>query len=360
MGPAGRRRSTRLLATSLARTAKKGLRRAPRSWWRAVRWPVLAYVPAVVALSQVRRRIDFPRPVMIPVASAAPLAVAVALPRGKRRYAAVWATYLWLFNVAHQIPFDQPDKLARRVRVRESVRADGLIGCGAPLPLRLQRALRDPPRLTALDWALTALYFALWLPPHLMLTWLLVRHEEEFPRRAAQLAAVYHLTTVGYWIRPSAPPWWASEKEGEMGGHVQRVTRDVQRTLMRKLRGRDPDDPDSAGGEKDWRAHGNPWASMPSDHLAGAAMAALWLSEMGAKTGALGFAYVLFVAFIVVYLGEHYVIDVVAAIALAEAVRRVEPALRPLARVAVPVLRALEPPRPRRRVFGAARRGVLR
>ena len=326
----------------LGRSARQALQAAlpgrRRSGWRGVRWAILAYVPAVVALGTVRRRIGLPRPITIPVASSAPLAVAVALPRGRWRSAAVWATYLWLFYVAHQIPFDQPDKIKRRVRVRQSVRLDSAIGLGAPLPLRLQRALRSPPRLTPLDWTLTALYFALWLPPHVMLIWLLLRDESQFPRLAARLAAAYHLTTVGYWIRPSAPPWWASEIEGEMGGAVQRVTRDVQHALRAKVKG----GPRAQGEQGDWREHGNPWASMPSDHFVGAATAALWLSETGTETGALGWAYVLAVGFIVLYLGEHYVIDLVAALALAEGVRRAEPLLSPLARVTPGAFRALQ------------------
>lgn len=322
----------------IARTAVQARRpRRRRSDWRAVRWPILAYVPVVVTLAAVRRRIGLPRPITIPVASAAPLAVVAGLPASRWRAAAVWATYLWLFNVAHQVPFDEPDKLKQRVRVRQSVRLDSVIGAGAPLPLRLQRALRDPPRLTLLDWALSALYHAFWLPPSLLLMWVLLRDEDQFPRLAARLAAAYHLTTVGYWIRPSAPPWWASEIEGEMGGGVQRVTREVSHAVRAKLQG----GPRAEGEQGDWREHGNPWASMPSDHFVGAATAALWLAEQGNQAGAIGVAYLLAVAFIVLYLDEHYVIDLVAALALAEAVRRADPLLQPLARAAPAAARTL-------------------
>ena len=148
--------------------------------------------------------------------SAAPLAVAVALPRRKWRYAAVWATYVWVFKVAWEIPYDRPEKLRGRLRVRENVRVDSVIGGGEPPTLRLQRALRDPERLSPLDVALTAAYYGLWLGPHAVLMWMLLHRPERFPRAAGRLSAVYHLTTVGYWLRPSAPPWWASENAGEM------------------------------------------------------------------------------------------------------------------------------------------------
>jgi hypothetical protein len=82
----------------------QGSRRvAGGSRWKAVRWPILAYVPAVVALAGVPRRLGLPQPITIPLTSTAPLAVVVALPPSKWRSATVWATYLWLFKVTHQV-----------------------------------------------------------------------------------------------------------------------------------------------------------------------------------------------------------------------------------------------------------------
>jgi hypothetical protein len=85
-----------------------------------VRWPILAYVPAVVALAGVPRRLGLRRPITIPLTSTAPPFV-VALPPSKWRSATVWATYLWLFKVTHQVPFDErrppdqaPDRRHRR------------------------------------------------------------------------------------------------------------------------------------------------------------------------------------------------------------------------------------------------------
>lgn len=326
------------------------MRRLP-SEWRRLRWRLLAYVPAVIALAQVRRCIGVPRSVMIPVASLAPLAVSEALPRSRWRYAAVWASYVWLFKVAWEIPYDRPDKLRRRLRVRSNVRLDSLLGGGEPPTLRLQRALRNPPRLTLLDMVLTAAYYGLWMTPHAAVMWILVRDEESFRRAAGRLSAVYHLTTVGYWIRPSAPPWWASEKAGEMGGAVQRVPREVERALLERV-GRAGGHHRRPQGERDdWRARGNPWASMPSDHFASACMTAMCMAELGPKAGVVGWAYVVIIGIAVVYLGEHYLVDLIASLALAEGVRRAEPVVSPLLRFALWTLRALEPPPPARRAF---------
>jgi GNAT superfamily N-acetyltransferase len=48
--------------------------------------------------------------------------------------------------------------------------------------------------------------------------------------------------------------------------------------------------------------------------------------------GALGWSYVALASFSVVYLGEHYLVDVLAGLAVAEAVQLAEPAFNPLAR----------------------------
>jgi hypothetical protein len=47
-------------------------------------------------------------------------------------------------------------------------------------------------------------------------------------------------------------------------------------------------------------------------------------------------------AFTVVYLGEHYVTDVIVGLALSEAVRRAEPAILPLVHLGLDVLHEIE------------------
>jgi membrane-associated phospholipid phosphatase len=279
-----------------------------------------AFAAGAVGLTAARRRLHMPPAMTLPVASAAPLAVAAAMPRGRWRYVAVGATYMWVFKVSWELPYDRPEKLRKRLQVDYPVRLDSLLGGGAPPTLRLQRALRDPPRVTALDRAVTLIYGS-WFVPHLVLGWVLLRHEQFIPRAGGRLAAAYHLTTPFYWLVPTAPPWWASENEGRMEGEVERVRRHVIRSLIGKPR-KEGEDPKG----------GNPWGSMPSDHIASAAITAMGLAEVGPVYGALGWSYVALASFAVVYLGEHYLVDVIAGLAVAEAVRLGEPIVNPLAR----------------------------
>jgi membrane-associated phospholipid phosphatase len=76
---------------------------------------------------------------------------------------------------------------------------------------------------------------------------------------------------------------------------------------------------------------GNPLAAMPSLHFATSVMAAHMLADAGTVPGAVGWAYALTLGFALVYLGEHYVVDLLAGLALAEGVRGAAPRLAPAA-----------------------------
>jgi membrane-associated phospholipid phosphatase len=194
-----------------------------------------------------------------------------------------------------------------------------------------QQCLRDKGRVNWLDRALTGVY-ALWeAEPHIALALVLAKRPERFAASALRQAATFDLTLLGYWLVPTAPPWWASEKEGLMDGNVQRVTTRVGRDL----RGEPLEQDDVEGA--------NPWAAMPSDHFAAALAAALTLHELSPVAGAAGLGYALALGFALVYLGEHYVADVIAGGALAVAVAGAAPLLAPAARRADQLWRRLEP-----------------
>ena len=305
-----------------------------------MKWGFLAYAAGVVGLAQVRRRLRLPRPPMVPIVSTVPLAVAAALPRGRHQQAATWVAYVWLFKTAWEIPYDKPEKIAPRLHVDYPIRCDSILGAGTPPGVRLQRALREPPRVSGLDVALTGLHYLLWAAPHAALGWILICDDQRFPRAAGRLAAVYHLTTLGYWYLPTAPPWWASEQEGRMGGQLQHVTRDVALAVREKLTGAQP--PPRAERREADRREGNPWGSMPSDALPAAAITAKSLGEISRLAGAVGWALTAVDGFVLVYLGEHYLTDVIAGLALTELVWRGEPLVVPFVRLGTAGLRALE------------------
>jgi membrane-associated phospholipid phosphatase len=278
----------------------------------------VATIGAAVAVPLLRRRLRIPTPVTIATVAAGPLALAVLQPRSKRRDVALYALQMWAFTVAHELPYDDPDRLRARLHTRYPIRTDRVIGGGRLPNARLQQAFERLPRVSAVNKALTWTHWLWFIEPYLALALILVRHNERFPRAARQMAAVFDLGCVIYFAAPTAPPWWASE---------QKLTGEEVRRIMVEV------------GEPTWgRAWermydalgGNPWAAMPSLHFATSLAAALSLSEAGKVEGALGWGYAGTLGFGLVYLGEHYVTDLIAGAALVAAVRKGEPLAEPL------------------------------
>jgi len=81
---------------------------------------------------------------------------------------------------------------------------------------------------------------------------------------------------------------------------------------------------------------------MPSLHFATSVTAAHALTDSGAAVSVLAWAYTATLGVALVYLGEHYVVDLAAGLALAEGVRRGTPAALPVAHRLSRALRALE------------------
>jgi len=267
-----------------------------------------------------RKRLRIPAPVTIAACAAGPLAVAVLHPRSKKRDVALFALQMWGFIMVHELPYDDPERLRARLRARYPIVADRMIGGGRLPNARLQRALARLPQVKIVNRALTWAHWLWFLEPYVALAVILARHPERFPRAARQMAAVFDLGCAVYFAVPTAPPWWASE-QGLAGEDVRRIMVEV--------------------GEDTWRSAwpkmygalgGNPWAAMPSLHFATSLTAALSLSEAGKAEGALGWAYASTLGFALVYLGEHYVTDLLAGAALVAAVRRGEALAEPLIR----------------------------
>jgi membrane-associated phospholipid phosphatase len=81
---------------------------------------------------------------------------------------------------------------------------------------------------------------------------------------------------------------------------------------------------------------------MPSLHFATSVTAAHVLRRTGRLAGAFGWTYTATLGVALVYLGEHYVVDLLAGLALAEGVRVATPAAVPLVARVSRALQALE------------------
>jgi membrane-associated phospholipid phosphatase len=254
------------------------------------------------------------------------VALALVRPRSAWRDAGIYALQMWAYIAHYEMPNDDPERLLGRLRVEYPIRGDTLLGWGSTPTVRLQRALGRPGEVRRHDLALAWIHWSWFVVPHGTSAYILLRHRWHFPRAASMMAAVFDLGLVAYWTLPTAPPWWAG-KIGRLP-QVRRIMVEVGEHFWGRL----------------WRPlydflGGNPFAAMPSLHFATSVMAAHILGDVGRAQGVVGWSYVVALGFALVYLGEHYVVDLVAGLALAEGVRRLSPAV---ARLLLPAARAIQ------------------
>jgi hypothetical protein len=255
------------------------------------------------------------------VAFAAPVGLSVALRPSPRRDVAICCLQMWAYVAAYKSPNDDEAAQAARVRIDYPIDVDRVLGLGELPTVRLQRRLAR--RLAAdgaqqwrtLDKVLVWTHWSWFMVPHGSLAYILGRHPGRFPRAAVLTYAVFDIGAMVYWVLPTAPPWYATSVAGRQAGHPA-----VRRMMVEY-------------GESFWKdgwgplysvLGGNPLAAMPSLHFATSVMAALLLAEVGPLPGALGATYAATLGFALVYLGEHYVADLLAGAALTAAVRRLE------------------------------------
>jgi membrane-associated phospholipid phosphatase len=289
----------------------------------------------------VRKRVKTPPIVAQTVAFTAPLGLCVAIPRSRSRDVAVCCLQMWAYLAAYKAPHDDPDEQQQRVMVDYPIKVDRVVGFGELPTVRLQR------RLARKDWRRgdKALVWAHWIwfmVPHGTLVYIMLRHRDRFERSAVLTYAVFDIGAMIYWVAPTAPPWYAATHGGRaehFDGHDGVGHEVAVRRMMVEY------------GEFFWKdgwgplysvLGGNPLAAMPSLHFATSVMSAQLLSETGPLAGALGWGYTAMLGFALVYLGEHYVTDLIAGGLLTTVICRSEPLARPLLRGVSRSVAALE------------------
>jgi len=244
----------------------------------------------------------------------------------------VSALNMWAYVSAYEMPHDDPERLAQRARVRYPLAADRILGLGVAPTIRLQRAFSVPGRVKGFERALVFCHWVWFLVPHGSLAYVLVRRPDRFASAAARMYAVFDLGAIFYWVIPTAPPWWASAQGQPLEGALP-----VRRMMVEY-------------GPEFWGdlweplydvLGGNPLAAMPSLHFATSLMAARVLREVGPVAGAIGSCYAAALGLALVYLGEHYVVDLLGGLVLEESIQAAAPSALPAARRLALILEAL-------------------
>ena len=287
-----------------------------------------------VAAPALRRRVKLPPAAVLGSAALAPVAVCVAMPRSRKRDAAVCILNMWAYLAAYEMPHDDPERLAARVRVGYPIAIDRALGLGVPPTLRLQHGFSSPGSVNRLERVLVWCHWMWFFVPHASVGYVLLRDAEQFPAAAARMYAVFDLGALFYWAIPTAPPGGRRLRDG-LGMDRRAQVRRMMIEYGEQFWG------DRWGGLYDVLG-GNPLAAMPSLHFATSLMAAHLLSGVDPVAGAVGWTYAVTLGLALVYLGEHYLADLLGGAALTEAVRFAAPKAAPLVQGLSRLVQALE------------------
>ncbi len=221
---------------------------------------------------------------------------AIILGRG-RRFIVDWSPFIGLL-ISYDFLRGFADDLAGRAEFVLPMQVDTAIFGIVPTAF-LQRTFFNSSSLQWYDYAATLLYFLHFVLPlgFAMLLWL--RSRSQFTEFAASLTILSYAAWLTYLVFPSAPPWLAAQN-GYLGG----VTRVLGQTINFL--------PDRLDLPSIYRQlNPNAVAAIPSLHAAYPFLVLLFALRFFGRRGIVVGLYVLAAWLAVIYLGEHYAIDVI-------------------------------------------------
>lgn len=215
-----------------------------------------------------------------------------------------WALYIGgftLFGVVRSFA----DETGMPVHVGDLVSVEKTLAFGQVPTVWLQQQLFHPGSINWIDRAATYVHWSYFVLPHLFAAHIFLAKRHLFERYVLVFVGVLLTGLVLYFLFPAAPPWVAS-LTGHIGP-VHKVVTEVGSEFNVNLYSRFEDQLRSS----------NPVAAMPSVHMAISVVVLLMAFKLGRMMGALALVYNAAMAFSLVYLGEHYVTDIVAGVAVA-------------------------------------------
>jgi hypothetical protein len=236
---------------------------------------------------------------------------ALLLGRG-RLFLRDWIPFLALF-LSYELMRGYADKFGLPIHVTDIIAMERVVGLGG-LPTTLvqqlhQGAASAPDALASLSVIFYFLHFPLPLAIAFLLWIHQRRHYYDF------VAAIILLSMAGfvtYLLLPVAPPWWA-EKYGYVSGVMH--LRDTGFEGLANFFGFG----DYYYSYSLYSISSNDVAAFPSLHAAYPFLAFLFARRAFGRIGWLMLAYTACVWFAIVYLGEHWVVDIIGGVAYAAA-----------------------------------------
>ena len=211
-------------------------------------------------------------------------------------YAAIWFVFTFLRSLADET------RLARIVNT-EVAQLERWLFNGELPSIRLQADFYTPGDLQWYDYYFTFIHWSYFIIPHAMAAWLWWKHPHLFRQFLLGLGIMLTLGLGLYFLLPSNPPWMAPESVNTPGAPT--VLR-IMEPIGKQLGGGLYQAGYSVVGES------NPIAAMPSIHFAVTFMLVMAAYSFGRIWTSLAWFYAFSMGLALVYMGEHYVVDVVA------------------------------------------------
>lgn len=233
------------------------------------------------------------------------LATAAWLPELRRHRARRW----WFAYVAgiffYTLLRSLADDTGIPIRTDYVVISDRLLFFGTDPVVWLQRRFFDPPGLTWLDWVAVQVHWSFFVAPHLAAVVIFLRRRHQFPAYALLVLGTMYLGLLVFFVIPTEPPWFAA-RTGDVA-HVVRIM-------------------DFVGGRANESAYNalstslgepNSVAAMPSIHMGVTFAMYLWTRDHYRRLSPYVLGYTAIMGVALVYLAEHWVLDLLAGVACA-------------------------------------------
>ncbi len=199
------------------------------------------------------------------------------------------------------------DETGVPIRIDYPIRLDRWLFLGTDPTLWLQREAFDPRGIGFVDYAAVATHWSFFIAPHALALGVFLMDRRHFPRFALLMVGTMWLGLVLFFVVPTAPPWLAGEL-GALAG-----VRRIMDYVGGSIHGSAYSSLYAALGEP------NSVAAMPSIHMAVTFAMYLWARRHIPALASWLLAYSAVMAVSLVYLGEHYVSDLLVGIACAAA-----------------------------------------
>lgn len=197
------------------------------------------------------------------------------------------------------------DETGIPIRTGYAISIDQSIFLGTdPIPW-LQDRFFDPLSLGWQDYFSVAVHWSFFIAPHLAAVVIFLVRRDLFPKYVVMVAGTMYLALLLFFLLPTSPPWLAAQS-GALPG-VYRVMDFVGGSV----------DPDTYESFYASLGEPNSVAAMPSLHQGVTFAMFLWAWDHARRLAPWLLAYTVIMGLALMYLGEHYLADLVAGMACA-------------------------------------------